>query len=153
MINNSWLTEATNSETSREYFASPVTANVYGRDNLSHGGKYAVNLDGHVASDARPWPTCHKLQYLQICIYMYTYIVCTCTCVCTVYTLYTMCTDAAFVCSMNCAISVLLHLHLIQVLVQSELDKISQRIDDLRKQIVTSPDKLRAVSKHIHMCM
>jgi myosin heavy subunit len=31
-----------------------------------------------------------------------------------------------------------------KVLVQSELDKISQRIDDLRKQIVTSPDKLRA---------
>lgn len=33
----------------------------------------------------------------------------------------------------------------LQALLQSELDKVSQRNDDLRKQIVTSPDKLRAV--------
>lgn len=38
-------------------------------------------------------------------------------------------------------------IYVLQVLVQVELDKICQRIEDLRKQVVTSPDKLRAVSQ------
>ena len=43
--------------------------------------------------------------------------------------------------------------HVLQVLVQVELDKICQRIEDLRKQVVTSPDKLRAVSQDWYMYM
>ena len=34
----------------------------------------------------------------------------------------------------------------VQAQLQSVLDKISQRIEDVRKLVVTSPDKLRAVS-------
>ena len=41
--------------------------------------------------------------------------------------------------------------YVLQVLVQVELDKICQRIEDLRKQVVTSPDKLRAVSQDWYM--
>ena len=40
---------------------------------------------------------------------------------------------------------------------QCELDKISQRIEDLRKLIVTSPEKLKAVglkcSVYVHACV
>ena len=43
----------------------------------------------------------------------------------------------------NIALYVLL---ILQALLGNELDKVSQRIDDLCKQIVSSPDKLRNVS-------